>query len=118
MRVVGVVHGGDVGQQRRPHIVVVIGGDAHELRALDQKRGVADKSDPHLIGIERRDGMSRGWFAATGPGQPVVISGLAADLGDGASTVCASAAAGSAQIRKLAAIARKNSMRECCHELR
>ena len=51
--VVGVVHGDDVGQHRRPHIVVVVGHDAHQLRALDQERGVADEREPHLVGVER-----------------------------------------------------------------
>ena len=50
MRRVRVIHGRDVGQHRRPHIVVVVGGDAHELRAFDQKRRVADIADAHLVG--------------------------------------------------------------------
>ena len=53
VRVVRVVHGDDVGQNRRPHIIVVVGGDAHELRAFDQERGVADIGEPHLVGVER-----------------------------------------------------------------
>jgi hypothetical protein len=50
---VGVVHSDDVGQDRRPHIVVIVGRDPHQLRALDQERGVADEREPHLVGIER-----------------------------------------------------------------
>ena len=48
-----VVHGHDVGQHRRSHIVVVVGGDAHELWAFDQEGGVADIGDAHLVGAER-----------------------------------------------------------------
>ena len=48
------------GTHRRPHIIVVIGGDAHALRALDQERGVTDEGDAHLIGIERGDLESGG----------------------------------------------------------
>ena len=47
------------GTHRRPHIVVVVGGDAHELRAFDQERGVPDIGDAHLIGIERGE-LERG----------------------------------------------------------
>ncbi len=59
VRVVGVIHGGDIGHHRRPDIVVVIGRDAHELRAFDQKGGMPNKSDPHLIRIERRQPQRR-----------------------------------------------------------
>ncbi len=51
--VVSVVHGGDVGDDGRLHIVVVVGRDAHLLRALDQECGVADEGKPHLIRVER-----------------------------------------------------------------
>ena len=52
--VVCVVHGDDVGQNRRVHIVVVVGDNPHQFRTLDQERGVPDERDPHLIRIERR----------------------------------------------------------------
>ena len=52
VRVVGVIHGDDVGQDRRPHIIIVIGRNAHKLRAFDQERGVADEGEPHLVRIE------------------------------------------------------------------
>jgi hypothetical protein len=52
VRVMGVIHGDDVGQDRRPHIIVVIGRNAHKLRAFDQKRGVANEGDPHLVSVE------------------------------------------------------------------
>ena len=83
-----VVHRHDVGQHRRPHIVVVVGGDAHELRALDQEGRVADVSETHLVGFERgklesgrHDGGPR---RAIRPGQLCAISGLTPGLGAGA----------------------------------
>ena len=59
VRVMGVVHGGDVGQHRYPDIIVVVGGDAHELRTLDQKRRVASIGDANLVGIEREPQRGR-----------------------------------------------------------
>ena len=53
MGAVRVIHGDDVGQHGRAEIGVVIGGDAHELRALDQEGGMADIGDADLIGVER-----------------------------------------------------------------
>jgi hypothetical protein len=53
MGVVRVVHGDDVGQHRRLDVIVVVGRDAHKLGAFDQKRGMSDVGDAHLIGIER-----------------------------------------------------------------
>ena len=44
VRRVRVVHRHDVGQHRRPDVVVVVGRDAHQLRALDQEGRVADIS--------------------------------------------------------------------------
>ena len=70
VRVVRVVHGGDVGHDRRPHIVVVVGGDAHPLRTLDQERGVADIADAHLIGVERGEIERRRQRPAAAPGRP------------------------------------------------
>ena len=57
---VGMVHRDDVGQDRRPEIVVVVGRDAHAARALDQKRRVANVSQPDLPVGERRDLECRG----------------------------------------------------------
>ena len=68
---VRVIHGHDVGQHRRPDIVVVVGGDAHELRALDQEGRMADIADAHLIGVRaRRDETRRAprTAAASPPG--------------------------------------------------
>ena len=91
VRRVRVVHRHDVGQHRRPHIVVVVGGDAHELRALDQEGRVADISEAHLVGVRARRGGSRrhdhGERSATRPGQLVRISGLSA----GGAAPCAEA---------------------------
>ncbi len=56
---VRVIHGHDVGQHRRPHIIVVVGGDAHELRALDQEGRMADIADAHLIGRRARRAETR-----------------------------------------------------------
>ena len=53
MRRVRGVHGHDVGQNRRPDVIVVVGGDAHQLRAFDQEGGVADIGDAHLVVFER-----------------------------------------------------------------
>ena len=53
VRGVRVVHGDDVGQHRRPDEAVIVGGDAHQLRAFDQEGGVADEADAHLIGFKR-----------------------------------------------------------------
>ena len=41
------------GNTARPDIVVVVGGDAHALRALDQEGRVADIGDAHLIATGR-----------------------------------------------------------------
>ncbi len=41
------------GRTARPDVVVVVGGDAHELRALDQECRMAGIADAHLVGIER-----------------------------------------------------------------
>ena len=53
MRVVRVVHGGDVGHDRRADKIVVVGGDADALRAFDQERRMTEIGGAHLIGIER-----------------------------------------------------------------
>jgi hypothetical protein len=49
MRVVRMVHRHDIRQQRRFDVIVVIGGNAHELRALDQESRVAEKGDAGLV---------------------------------------------------------------------
>ena len=59
VRAVRVIHGRDVGQHRRPNIVVVICRDAHELRAFDQKSRMARIGDADLVGIERQPERSR-----------------------------------------------------------
>ena len=101
--VVGVVHGDDVGHDRRPHIVVVVGRDAHELRALDQERGVADEGEPHLVGIERGE-IECGGNDARPVGRDEAgtilrsLSGGGAGFGAGCSAVCAKAIAGNARL--------------------
>ena len=64
VRVVRMIHGDDIGQHRRFLIVVIVGHDAHELRALDQKRSVADEGQPNLVGVKlgkpQRRGSDRG----------------------------------------------------------
>ena len=50
---VRVIHGHDIGQHRRPDVVVIVGGDADELRALDQEGRMPDIADADLIGGER-----------------------------------------------------------------
>ncbi|MGA8322643.1 MAG: hypothetical protein WBE48_18630 [Xanthobacteraceae bacterium] len=37
----------------------LFGRNAHKLRAFDQKRGVANEGDAHLVGIERSN-LKRG----------------------------------------------------------
>jgi len=37
MRAVGMIHRHDVRHERRANIIVVVGNDANELRAFDQK---------------------------------------------------------------------------------
>jgi hypothetical protein len=51
---VRLVHGGDVGRDRRAQVIVVIGGDADAAGALDQERGVADEGDADLVPAKRR----------------------------------------------------------------
>ena len=75
-----MVHGDDVGHDRRFDVVVVIRRDPHQPRTFDQERGVADEGDANLIGRQpaSRDatGMARGISPATMPGQLSRISGL------------------------------------------
>ena len=52
VRVVGVIHGDDVGRDRRAQIVVVVGHDANELRALDHESRVTEEREPHLVRLE------------------------------------------------------------------
>ena len=47
------VHRHDVGQDRRLDVVVVVGRDAHQLRALDQEGRVADVVDAYLAFLQR-----------------------------------------------------------------
>jgi hypothetical protein len=47
-------HRYDIGHDRRPDIIVVIGGDAHALRAFDQKGRMPHIIDADLIGRERK----------------------------------------------------------------
>ena len=54
VRRVRVIHCCDVGQHGRPDVIIVVGRDAHQLRAFDQKGRVADIADAHLIAFERR----------------------------------------------------------------
>src|SRR2546423_967758 len=54
-----VVHGDDVGQHRRAHIVVVVGRDPHQLRALDQEGRVPDIVYAHLAFLERGEAERR-----------------------------------------------------------
>src|SRR5258705_5896644 len=49
-----VVHGDDVGGHRRAYIIIVVGRDAHQLRALDQEGRVAHIGQADLIGVERQ----------------------------------------------------------------
>jgi len=49
MRVVRMIHGDNIRQQPRLNVTVVIGGNAHELRALDQESRVAEKGQADLV---------------------------------------------------------------------
>ena len=53
VRGVRPVHGGDLGHDLRPHVVVVVGGDADRAGALDQPGRVPDEGEAHLRGLER-----------------------------------------------------------------
>ena len=53
VRRVRMIHRHDVGDDGRTNIVVVVGGDAHALRRLDEESGMADESKPQLIAFER-----------------------------------------------------------------
>src|SRR4029450_9079246 len=63
-----VVDGRDVGQHHRPHIVVLVGGDAHELRAFDQKRGMPRISDADLVRIQSKTHAGGGDTRGAGGG--------------------------------------------------
>src|SRR3984885_9189988 len=60
MRVVSVIHGGNVGRHRRLHIVIVIGGDANEFGAFNEEAGVTEEGDAHWVWIERGEPERRG----------------------------------------------------------
>jgi len=49
MRVVRMIHGDNIRQQPRLNVTVVIGGNAHELRALDQESRVAEEGQADLV---------------------------------------------------------------------
>jgi len=62
---VRVIHRDDVGPNRGADIIVVVGCDAHELRALDQERRVADIGEADLLRGERSKAERSGNDART-----------------------------------------------------
>jgi hypothetical protein len=56
VRVVRPVHGGDVGHDLRPHVVIVVGGDGRACRALDQPGRVSNEGQAHFR-LLQRDGL-------------------------------------------------------------
>ena len=74
----------------------VVGGDAHELRTLDQKRGMPRIGDPRFIGRKRRRLIGRRDrrqpIRSNETGAKFRISGLPPGAGAGGVASCAQAA--------------------------